>query len=63
MSYEPGSPECRVLISAKESLLSAINSLNRIENVDHIKAQLKKIYQELDERHDNRKLIENDLYD
>ena len=60
MSYEPGSPECRSLIAAKESLLTAITSLNKIEKIDHIHLQLKAIYKELDEIHEGRKLIENE---
>ncbi len=61
MPYEPGSPQCRGLIAAKENLLSAMNSLNKIENVDHIQTQLKQIYKELDEIHEGRKVIENEL--
>ena len=59
MSYEPGSTECLALISAKENLLSAINSLNKIQNIEHIQIQLKNIYKELDEIHEGRRVIEN----
>ena len=61
MPYEPGSTECRGLIAAKESLLTAMSSLNRIENTDHIKNQLKEIYKELDMIHEGRKVIENEV--
>ena len=61
MSYEPGSPECRALISAKENLLAAMGSLSKIEKIDHIHSQLKEIYKELDEIHDGRKIIENEI--
>ena len=61
MSYEPGSTQCRGLIAAKENLLGAMNSLNRIENIDHIQIQLKQIYKELDEIHEGRKILENEV--
>ncbi len=61
MSYEPGSTQCRGLIAAKDNLLSAMNSLNKIENIDHIQLKLKEIYRELDEIHEGRKIIENEL--
>ena len=47
MPYEPGSTECRGLIAAKESLLTAITSLNKIKDISHIQAQLKDIYKEI----------------
>ena len=58
MSYEPGSSECLGLISAKENLLSAINSLNKIQNTSQIQSQLKNIYQELDKIHESRQQLE-----
>ena len=61
MPYEPGSIQCRGLIAAKENLLSAINSLSKIDNTNHIKDQLKQIYRELDEMHEGRKVLENEL--
>ena len=61
MPYEPGSTQCRGLIAAKENLLSAMNSLSKIENIEHIQAQLKEIYKELDQIHEGRKVIENEL--
>ncbi len=61
MPYEPGSSQCLGLIAAKENLLSAMNSLNKVQNTDQIQMKLKEIYKELDEIHDGRKLIENEL--
>ena len=61
MPYEPGSTQCLGLIAAKDSILSAMNSLSRIDNVDHIKKQLKAIYSELDKLHDARKVIEKEV--
>tara|TARA_Y100001970_G_scaffold260325_1_gene342296 strand:+ start:23251 stop:23445 length:195 start_codon:yes stop_codon:yes gene_type:complete len=58
MSYEAGSKECRLLIDAKESILSAMNSLNDISKTDDIEIQLKEIYKTLDELHDKRRIIE-----
>ena len=59
MSNEPGSRECRNLIDAKESLIEAMQSLSGIKNTDHIHRELKKIYNELEEIHDSRRMIEN----
>ena len=61
MPYEPGSTQCLGLIAAKDSILSAMNSLSRIEKVDHIKEQLKTIYSDLDRLHEARKVIENEV--
>ncbi len=58
MSNEPGSRECRNLIDAKESLIEAMQSLSGIKNTDHIQRELKKIYNELEEIHDSRRIIE-----
>ena len=58
MSYEPGSPECRSLIEAKENIISAMKALNRIQNLEHIQKELKKIYNELEELHESRRAQE-----
>ena len=58
MSYEPGSPECRSLIEAKENIISAMKALNRIQNLEHIQKELKKIYNELEELHESRRIKE-----
>ena len=59
MSYEAGSKECRHLIDAKESLLSAMESLSNINSTDTLQMQIKDIYSELEIMHDNRKKIES----
>ena len=59
MSYEAGSKECRHLIEAKESLLSTLDVLSNINSTELIQIQIKKIYNELEQMHDNRKKIES----
>ena len=58
MSYEAGSKECRHLIEAKESLLSAMESLIKINSTDVLQIQIKEIYNKLEVMHDKRKQIE-----
>ena len=58
MSYEAGSKECRQLIEAKESLLSAMESLSDIDSTDVLQIQIKEIYNKLEVMHDKRKEIE-----
>ena len=59
MAYEAGSKECRHLIEAKESLLSAMESLGNIKSTDILQLQIKEIYNKLEKMHDNRKKIES----
>ena len=59
MPYEAGSKECRHLIEAKESLLSALESLSNISSTDILQANIKEIYNKLETMHDNRKKIES----
>ena len=59
MSYEAGSKECRHLIEAKESLLSAMESLSNINSTDTLQIQIKEIYSKLEIMHDNRKELES----
>ena len=59
MSYEAGSKECRHLIEAKESLLSAMESLSNISQTDVLQIQIKDIYNKLEIMHDRRKKIES----
>jgi len=62
MSYEAGSTECRGLIEAKESLIKAMNSLRSIDKIDHIQKTLREIYNELEQLHESRRIVEsNDL--
>ena len=59
MSYEAGSKECRYLIDAKESLLSAMESLSEIRDTANLQLQIKEIYNILEKMHDNRRDIES----
>ena len=59
MSYEAGSKECRHLIEAKDSLLSAMESLSNINSTELLQSQIKDIYNKLEVMHDNRKEIES----
>ena len=59
MPYEAGSKECRHLIDAKESLLSAMDALSKINSTEIIQIQIKEIYKKLDQMHDNSKKIES----
>ena len=59
MSYEAGSKECRNLIEAKDSILSAMESLNGISSSENLQIQLKDIYKALDIMHDKRRAIES----
>ena len=58
MSYEPGSPECRSLIDAKENILNAMSSLNRIDETSDIRTQLLNIYNKLESMHEARRAQE-----
>ena len=58
MSYEAGSKECRHLIEAKESLLSAMESLSNMNSTEVFQIQIKDIYNKLEVMHDKRKKIE-----
>ena len=59
MSSEAGSPQCRGLIEAKESLIKAMNSLGTIENLDHIQKVLRDVYNELESLHESRRVKES----
>jgi len=59
MSYEAGSKECRNLIDAKESLLSAMESLCEIVDAENLQLQIKDIYNTLEKMHDKRRDIES----
>ena len=59
MAYEAGSKECRNLIDAKESLLSAMESLSEIIDTENLQLQIKDIYKTLDKMHDIRRNIES----
>ena len=59
MPYEAGSKECRHLIEAKESLLSAMESLSKMNSTDLLQIQIKEIYNKIEQMHDIRKKIES----
>ena len=59
MSYEAGSKECRNLIDAKESLLSAMESLSEIRDTENLQLQIKDIYNTLEKMHDYRRDMES----
>ena len=59
MSYEAGSPQCRGLIEAKESLIKAMKSLGAVDNLDHIQNTLRDIYNELEQLHESRRIKES----
>ena len=61
MSYESGSLECRRLVETKENLIKIMQSLDCLTNVEHINAKLKEIYKEIEEMHEERKKLENEL--
>jgi len=52
MPYEPGSPECRVLIDCKDQLASMLLALSRIENTEPIREQLLTVHNELEALHE-----------
>ena len=58
MSYEAGSKECRNLIDAKESLLSAMESLSEIRDTENLQLQIKDIYNTLEKMHDKIRELE-----
>ena len=51
MPYEPGSPQCRVLIDCKSQIESMLLSLGRIENSQHIRDQLVSVHNQLEGLH------------
>tara|TARA_B100000700_G_C14957434_1_gene814679 strand:+ start:892 stop:1074 length:183 start_codon:yes stop_codon:yes gene_type:complete len=53
--YEPSTLECRLLIEAKENLLSAMKSLSNIKNVENIQKELLSIYNQLEEIHEKKR--------
>ena len=51
MPYEPGSPECRVLIDCKGQIESMLLALGRIDNSQHIRDQLLSVHNQLEGLH------------
>ncbi|MEB3331055.1 MAG: hypothetical protein VKI83_00980 [Synechococcaceae cyanobacterium] len=52
MPYEPGSPQCRVLIDCKAQIETMLLALERIENSGHIRDQLLSVHQQLEGLHE-----------
>ena len=52
MPYEPGSPECRVLIACKGQIETMLLSLEKIDNSRHIRDQLVAVYNQLEGLHE-----------
>jgi len=52
MPYEPGSPECRVLIDCKSQIETMLLSLEKIDNSRHIRDQLVAVYNQLEGLHE-----------
>ncbi|MGB5135372.1 MAG: hypothetical protein WBN89_09395 [Prochlorococcaceae cyanobacterium] len=51
MPYEPGSPQCRVLIDCKSQVESMLLALSRIEDSGPIREQLRAVHQQLEDLH------------
>jgi hypothetical protein len=52
MLYEPGSPECRVLIACKAQIETMLLSLEKIDNSRHIRDQLVAVHNQLEGLHE-----------
>ena len=52
MAYEPGSPDCRLLLDVKANLERALHTLSGLPHTDHIQRQLVSIYNQLEGMHD-----------
>ena len=55
MSYEPGSGECRVLITSKEQIETMLLSLGKLEGTTDILQQLRAVHGQLELLHDQRR--------
>ena len=53
MPYEPGSPECRVLIDCKGQVESMLLALSRINNSEPIREQLVAVHNQLESLHNS----------
>ncbi|MEO1002984.1 MAG: hypothetical protein AAFX65_07730 [Cyanobacteria bacterium J06638_7] len=51
MPYEPGSPQCRVLIDCKSQIESMLLVLGRIEDSGPVREQLRAVHQQLEDLH------------
>ena len=55
MPYEPGSPECRVLINCKAQVEAMLLSLARIEASEPIRDQLLAVHRDLESLHEQHR--------
>ncbi len=55
MPYEPGSPECRVLIDCKAQVEAMLLSLARIEASEPIRDQLLAVHRDLESLHEQHR--------
>ena len=53
MPYEPGSPECRVLIDCKGQVESMLLALSRIDDSEPIREQLVAVHNQLESLHNS----------
>jgi hypothetical protein len=51
MPYEPGSPQCRVLIDCKSQIETMLLVLGRLEDSGPIREQLRAVHQQLEDLH------------
>jgi len=55
MAYEPGTSECRVLISSKLQIETMLLELSKLEGTDLILQQLRQVHNQLEDLHDLRR--------
>ena len=55
MPYEPGTPECRVLIRSKDQVETMLLELSKLDGTDLILQQLRQVHQQLEGLHDLRR--------
>ena len=55
MGNEAGTLDCYVFIESKEQIAKILFNLDKIENTEHICAQLKSIYNQIDGMHELKK--------
>ncbi|MEC8442315.1 MAG: hypothetical protein VXZ59_08350 [Cyanobacteriota bacterium] len=55
MAYEPGTAECRVLISSKLQIETMLLDLSKLDGTDLILQQLRQVHNKLEALHDLRR--------
>ena len=61
MAYEPGSPDCRLLLDVKANLERALHTLSDLPHTDHMQRQLVSIYNQLEGMHDLKRAGGSDV--